>query len=322
MASNINFIQSEEAEPHIERRKEIMRKYPQVKSLIGKNPSTFLYILLTLGIQVGMVAFVHDKPWWVIVLGIYLVGAFANHACYVLIHDSVHGMVFKGMKLNRWSAVLANLPTAIPSAIPFQTYHLKHHAHQGVHELDADLPRKWEVTLFNWGAVGKIMWMVVYSLILALRSFSLEHIRVPGGWGVINYIVVLSFDALIVYFFGVAGLAYLVGSTLVGLGLHPVGARWIQEHFVIAPDQETYSYYGPLNKVSFNVGYHNEHHDFPGIPWNRLPEVRKLAPEFYDTLVYHDSWVKLLLRFLFDPNVTLESRVERETRFGLTKVAA
>jgi sphingolipid delta-4 desaturase len=100
-------------------------------------------------------------------------------------------------------------------------------------------------------------------------------------------------------------------ASIFAIGLHPLGARWIQEHFLVKAPQETYSYYGPLNWVAFNVGYHNEHHDVMRVPWTRLPQVRKLAPEFYDTLHYHTSWTALWLKFLFDPSLSLYSRMTR-----------
>jgi sphingolipid delta-4 desaturase len=82
-------------------------------------------------------------------------------------------------------------------------------------------------------------------------------------------------------------------------------------------EQETFSYYGPLNRLSLNVGYHNEHHDFPSVPWNNLPKLRQTAPEAYDSLDYHSSWTRLLFRFLFDPSISLYSRMVRDERGGV-----
>jgi sphingolipid delta-4 desaturase len=105
---------------------------------------------------------------------------------------------------------------------------------------------------------------------------------------------------------------YLLLSLVFAGGLHPTSGHFISEHYVFEEGQETYSYYGPLNLVTFNVGYHNEHHDFPRIPGSRLPMVRKMAPEFYDNLHSYNSWVAVNWRFLTDKSVTLYSRTKRE----------
>jgi fatty acid desaturase len=52
-----------------------------------------------------------------------------------------------------------------------------------------------------------------------------------------------------------------------------------------------------LNTVNLNVGYHNEHHDFPSVPWNKLPQIREAGGNFYNTLGHHTSYVRLLFNF-------------------------
>jgi len=69
-----------------------------------------------------------------------------------------------------------------------------------------------------------------------------------------------------------------------------------------------------MNAFSFNVGYHNEHHDFPTIPWTRLPILNKIAPEFYDNLPFHTSWMQVIYEFITNPNYSLYSRVKKQPK--------
>jgi sphingolipid delta-4 desaturase len=184
-----------------------------------------------------------------------------------------------------------------------------------VYELDGDLPDEWEARLINHSFAGKCVWLLIYPVFQVIRTFRLKEIKPVDGWIVANIIVQLVFDVAVWWLLGPKAFFFLLFSFFFSVGLHPLGARWIQEHYLtLDENQETYSYYGPLNTVAFNVGFHNEHHDFPSIPWNRLPELKKRAPGFYDSLLSHTSWTKLFFRFLFDKNISLYCRVLRDNR--------
>lgn len=72
-------------------------------------------------------------------------------------------------------------------------------------------------------------------------------------------------DFIIYKLFGLKALIYLISSLWIGYSFHPAAAHFIQEHYTYTSGQETYSYYGSLNWIFLNVGYHNEHHDFPKV---------------------------------------------------------
>ena len=311
---NGEFLRSPAPPPHRERTQRILAAHPEVRGFIGANPASFAIIAIGVALQLALAFFLKAQPWWQIVGVAMLVGAFASHALWVMIHECTHNLLFRDPRSNTLAGIFANLPHILPSAVSFQRYHLKHHAYQGVYELDADLPNRWEARLIGHSPLGKALWMLLFPIFQITRPPRLREIRPVDRWVVTNFLVQIGFDVAVWAWLGPKAFFYLLFSTFFGLGLHPLGARWIQEHYVFEPPQETYSYYGPLNTVAFNVGYHNEHHDFPSIAWNRLPRVREIAPEAYDGLVCHRSWSGLLYRFLTDPAVTLFSREVRVQR--------
>ncbi|MEO0312279.1 MAG: hypothetical protein RIQ89_1936 [Bacteroidota bacterium] len=310
-----SFKQASYAEPHRLRTRQILRDHPEVRHLIGKNINSIFFIIGMTTAMVLLSFLLKDANWWLIILMAFGIGAFLNHALFVMIHECSHNLIFKGKALNYWASIIANLPHLFPTAVSFTRYHIKHHTHQGVFELDADLPDHWEAKLFGKTTVGKALWIALFPIFQGIRTFRLKEIKPIDSWILLNWIVQLAFNAVVLYFWGPKAFCFLLISFFFSVGFHPLGARWIQEHYLtLDPEQETYSYYGPLNKVAFNVGYHNEHHDFPSIPWNKLPALKNKAPQYYDSLKSHQSWTRLFLRFLFDKNIDLHKRIVRTER--------
>lgn len=131
-------------------------------------------------------------------------------------------------------------------------------------------------------------------------------------------------------------MGYFILSSFLAGSLHPCAGHFIAEHYFFSnkasggtepirggsspskndqgediPPPETYSYYGPLNILTYNVGLHNEHHDFPAVPWTKLPVLHRIAAEFYETLPCHRSWSWVIWTFIMDRDVGMWCRVKR-----------
>jgi len=300
-------------EPHASRRKEIRKKYGKlISKLEGVDPGIKWQVLLSFTIQmIAAYAVSVIDSWVLFFVTVYVVGGTCNNHLGLSLHELSHGLGFKKFKHNTYFGIFANLPLTIPISVSFRRYHLEHHRYQGEDLIDSDVPSSWELAVFQ-SAPMKFLWILLNPAFYAIRPLFVVP-KVPQFWEFVNISVQIGFDILVYFVFGWKFLLYLFLGTAIGYGLHPSAGHFIAEHYTFIKGQETYSYYGPFNLFMFNVGYHNEHHDFPRIPGSRLPELRKIAPEYYDTLPHHMSYAKVHFNYIFDSTIGPWSRVKRNT---------
>ena len=179
----------------------------------------------------------------------YLVLTLYQLSCALVLNPATIGVVVLGRALGMERAILSTFPLAQRAGV----------------ERKLPQARQWAAAMLG---LGGHTWL----------------------WGTL--VVVLWCNGM-----GWAGLFYLLLSDLFmhGFLLHPYAGYFLGVHRSelgrdATPEgraacQPTMSTYHPFwSLVSLNLTYHVEHHDFPNVPWSRLPAVKALAPEFYESL--------------------------------------
>lgn len=307
------WLQVETPQPHPDNAKRLLAAHPEIRKLIGHNPWSFLPIAVIVVVQTALAIYFGrtSAPWWVLLITAWTLGAVMHHGLWVLLHESGHMLIFGKRRYNHLAGLLSNLPLLAPAYFNFTKSHRRHHLGLGEYDEDADLAANFEARMVGNDTVRKSLWLILFPFFQGLRPF---HTPPPDYFSpaiIGNIVAQATYITGIVLLGGSGAILYLLMSLFFSIGLHPLGARWIQEHYTLDADQETFSYYGWGNILAFNVGYHNEHHDFPSIPWNRLPRLKVIANEHYGKLRCHQSWSRLLADFLLNPRWTLHSRVVR-----------
>lgn len=317
---------------HLERKKEILKKHPEIKQLFGTNPWTAVFFLISFTLHMSTCYWLLDKPWYYYPVVCYTFGALFSWQCATLAHEGAHGLVFSNRPLNKVFAIIAFLPTFNG---PFGNFWSMEHMYH--HQVVVDKMQRYGSP--NNGPVKKALFALLFvpfvntvffltSTLVFLqipfmflgyflgisetpfkKSYGLPPYRafpqIVNPWFVLNYVLSISFSYALYHFWGPQAVGYLFLSLCCANGLHPLGMRQVQEHYLKRKDQPTNSVYSIFNPILFNLGIHVEHHDFPQIPWSRLPQVRKIAPEYYNNLFSYKSYTQILIEFLTNPGIPL-----------------
>jgi len=334
---------------HLDRKRAILRDHPEVRQLYGQNPLSILVCVVAVSLQLYYAYHFSHYSWLAVVLGSYIIGAWIAFVGAVVGHDSAHRLVSKSSSVNRLTTILAFLPVFNgPVGTVWMYEHMWHHNVVVDKSLRYGLQSNPIVkkailalifvlilniiTVITASALGLVMLVTIPLGLLGLRAskypkkFSLPpYSRFPqslNGWTFLNILICVAFNVSLCYVTGLKGFVYINLSSIFANGLHPLGMRQVQEHYFVKIGQPTYSVYPPLAFLTFNVGHHVEHHDFPNIPWSRLPLLRKIAHEYYDDTLYgYPSYTHVLFEFLFNKGIPLSALfdVDIETPQGILK---
>jgi sphingolipid 4-desaturase/C4-monooxygenase len=320
------FTLTDAPDPHPLRHRMILAAHPEVTALYGRNPWTAAIVAGLVVAQIALAAMAAVLPWWGALMLAWGVGAWIAHALFASMHEAAHRLVFRSRVANRLVLVTANLPLIVPFAVPLAHWHLVHHRRQGQGEWDPDLPSPWEVRVFDrLGFAGRFAWHVLFPVLQLFRIAEPppgDGLPLMRPWVVFNVLAQVVATAGLAVVLPLPSLVYLGASLAFVFALHPLAGRFVQEHHhALAPPDpgsnpipaahETGSYVGVANRIALNFGRHIEHHDFPAIPWNRLPRLREIAPEAYAHTVARRSWTWAWLEFLFDPRSSIGGRTVR-----------
>lgn len=325
----------EDAVWHRERAKAMIKAHPEIKSLFGHEPSTAFWCLAAAGSQIALALIASFCPWWLALLLAYVIGSSINIMLFQLGHECVHGLVFKRPFWNRILFTITTLPMFLSGHHTWWPEHLVHHTDMGAKKdfitrrrtfflatrPTSPLFLPYSLFMLVTQMVRSVAGLVMYAFGSLLRGrlqpgprtlavLADEHL-VSGyerenftTWAVWYPLINLTTCGALFAVGGWKSVVYLLASQTFFTGfLHPYCLGWVLgiSHFHGARRyQPTASHYGWfINLVSFNAGLHVEHHDLMTIPWRRLPELRRIAADFYDDLETIPSYTWLALQFVF-----------------------
>ena len=190
------YVVTEGPSPHVQRARELIKRHPEVRRFFGPYPLSALYVAGLVAFQIAIAYWLRDASWLWVILAAYLVGAFASHALFVLIHDASHNLIVEGKLGNRLLGILCNVGQGFPSAMSFRTYHLLHHSHLDEYDFDADLAFHWEARLVGNSPLRKALWLLLFAAIEIIRPLRIQR-PFAEPWVVANVIAIAATDLLI-----------------------------------------------------------------------------------------------------------------------------
>jgi fatty acid desaturase len=264
----------------------------EIRALHVIRPWANAVVLLYPVLWVCSVALMERWPLLFVRLAGVLVIAVCVQAMGSLMHEALHGNLFRNRFFDRWVGFLLAVPTLF-SCSAYKLAHLNHHRYTRT-ERDQDEFSYSCRTHGQYVALFYISFLVgslLYMILVPWKAFAMAS-RKNRQKIVTEYLVMLLVFLTAIILAATAGHAkwlfwYWLAPFLVAVLMANV--RALSEHMGTHGKGDAVAKTRTVTSnrlVSFlmlNLNYHLEHHLFPGVPWYNLPRIHKLLKPMYES---------------------------------------
>ena len=200
-------------------------------------------------------------PLIAILIAVWL-RAFLHTGIFIIIHDSIHGVVSSNQKLNDFMGYVAALLYAI---LPYQTLaenHRIHHRYPAT-ERDPDFYRGsgnfwlWYGSFMKDYQKGNQFWILFWGMTVIFWILLFLGVPIPNIF--LFWVIPIIISSLQLFTFGIY------------LPHRPQPDGYSDRHRARSSNYSVW-----LSFITcYHFGYHWEHHQYPNLPWYKLPSSRK-----------------------------------------------
>ncbi|ABA23493.1 Fatty acid desaturase [Trichormus variabilis ATCC 29413] len=182
---------------------------------------------------------------------------------FITAHDAMHGVVYpKNPKINNF---IGKLTLILYGLFPYKDLlkkHWLHHGHPGT-DLDPDYYNGHPQNFFLWYLhfmKSYWRWTQIFGLVMIFHGLK-SIVHIPENNLIIFWMIPSILSSVQLFYFG----TFLPHKKLEGGYTNPHCARSI-------PLPLFWSFV-----TCYHFGYHKEHHEYPQLPWWKLPEAYKIS---------------------------------------------
>lgn len=304
---------------HIERSQEILRQHPEIKQYFGNYPPSILAIALLVALQWLVAWLVKDLPWYFVGAIAFLLGQFILHSLGIFVHEAAHNLIFRTKFGSRFALFLIVCGSLSFSesltyiGVHGKTHHLQLNDYQYDHELWDRNRVKFALNHPTWRTIESLLHLLpggviftdaIMARIVKADPRQIKSAQVSRGFNSLLIITSLSFYTFAWFVFSPQATLYLFWSLTLMASNWGITFRGqsIAEHHIYQQGK-TFSTYHWTNIPLFNTGYHDEHHTFPNVPWIYLPQLKRIAPEYFtnDNPYSYFHWWWFWAKSVFNP---------------------